>query len=73
MYIEGSYKDSFSTSGTRSVNLVTNTGISHELGKDREVFTTSETYRWSFVTQLFHNGQPSHGTDRRTFEVMIST
>jgi len=34
------------------------------------VFTTSGTYPWSFVTHIFHNGQPSHG---KTFEVMIST
>jgi len=27
------------------------------------VFTTSGTYPWSFVTQVFHNGQPSHGDD----------
>jgi hypothetical protein len=44
--------------------------ISHERGKDRVVFTTSGTYPWSFVTQIFHNGQPSHGGDRKTFEVM---
>jgi len=25
------------------------------------VFTTSGTYPWSFVTQEFHSGQPSHG------------
>ena len=24
------------------------------------MFTTSGTYPWSFVTQIFHNGQPSH-------------
>ena len=41
--------------------------ISHERGNDREVFTTSETYPWSFVTQIFHSGQPSHGGDRKTF------
>ena len=35
------------TSGTLSVNLVTKTVISHEWGKDREVFATSETYPWS--------------------------
>jgi hypothetical protein len=29
--------------------------------EDREVFTTSGTYPWSFVTQIFHNGQQSHG------------
>jgi len=47
--------------------------IIHERGKDREVFTTSGTYPWLFVTQIFHNGQPSHGGDRKTFEVMTST
>jgi hypothetical protein len=51
---------SYSTSGTRRVNLVTNPGISHDWGKDREVFTTSGTYPWSFVTQVFHSGQPSY-------------
>jgi hypothetical protein len=38
--------------------------------KDREVFTTNGTYPWSFVTQIFHNGQSSHGGDRTTFEVI---
>jgi hypothetical protein len=47
--------------------------ISHEWGKDREMFTTSGTYPWSFVTQIFHNGQPCHGDDRKFFEVMTST
>jgi len=37
------------------------------------VFTTSGTYPWSFVTQIFHNGQPSHDGDRKIFEVMTST
>jgi hypothetical protein len=27
----------------------------HDRGKDLEVFTTSGTYPWSFVTQIFHN------------------
>jgi hypothetical protein len=36
------------------------------------VLTTSGTYPWSFVTQIFHNGQPSHGGDRTIFEVMTS-
>ena len=36
---------SCSTSGTRCVNLVTNMVKTHELGKGREVFTTSETYQ----------------------------
>jgi hypothetical protein len=35
--------------------------ISRELGEDQEVFTTSGTYLWSFVTQIFHNG---YGGDR---------
>ena len=37
------------------------------------MFTTSGTYPWSFVTQIFHNGQPSRGGDRKAFEVMTST
>ena len=37
------------------------------------MFTTSGTYPWSFVTQIFHNGQPSHSVDRTIFEVMTST
>jgi hypothetical protein len=36
------------------------------------VLTTGGTYPWSFVTQIFHNGQPSHGGDRKIFEVMTS-
>jgi hypothetical protein len=31
------------------------------------------TYPWSFVTHIFHNGQPSHGGDPNIFEVMTST
>jgi hypothetical protein len=27
----------------------------------------------SFVTQIFHSGQPSHDGDHTTFEVMTST
>ena len=64
---------SCSTSGTRRVNLVTNPVISREWGKDREMFTISGTYLWSCVTQIFHNGQPSHGGNRKIFEVMAST
>ena len=37
----GRVSSSCSTSDTRRVNLVTNPVISHERGKDREVFTTS--------------------------------
>jgi hypothetical protein len=62
-----------STGGTRRVYLVTNPVISHERGKDWEALTTSGTYPWSVVTQIFHNGQPNHGGDRKTFEVMTST
>jgi hypothetical protein len=51
------------TSGTRRVNLVTNPVISREWGKDQKVLTTSGTYPLSFVTQIFHSGQPSHGDD----------
>jgi hypothetical protein len=40
---------------------------------DREVFTTSGKYPWLFVTQIFLSGQPSHGGDRKTFEVITST
>jgi hypothetical protein len=69
----GRLNSSCSTSGTRRVNLVTHPVITREWGKNREVFTTSGTYPWSFVTQIFHNGQPSHGGDRTIFEVMTST
>ena len=37
------------------------------------MLTISGTYPWSFVTQIFHNGQPCHGGDRKIFEVMTST
>ena len=36
------------------------------------MLTTSGTNPWSFVTQIFNNGQLSHGDDRQTFEVMTS-
>jgi hypothetical protein len=58
----GRIDSSCSTSGTRRVNLVTNPVISRESGEDHEVFTTSGTYLWSFVTQIFHNG---YGGDRK--------
>jgi hypothetical protein len=69
----GRVSSSCSTRGTRHVTLGTNPMISHEWGKDRGVLTTSGTYRWSIVTQIFRNGQPTHGGDRKTFEVMTST
>ena len=65
----GRVGSSCSTSDTRRVNLVTNPVISHERGKDREVLMTSGTYPWSFVTQIFHNGQPSRGGDRKAFNI----
>jgi len=68
----GRVNSSCCISGIRCVNLDTNPMISHEWGKDREVFTTSGTYSWSFVTQIFHKGQPSHGGDHKTFKVMTS-
>jgi len=69
----GRVNRSCSTSGTRRVNVVINPVLSHECEKDREVHTTSGTYPWSFVTQIFHIGQPRHGGDRKTIEVMTST
>jgi hypothetical protein len=50
-------------SDSRRVILVTNPVISHKWRKDREVFTTSETYPWSSMTQIFLSDQPSHGGD----------
>ena len=35
--------------------LVRNAMISHEWGKDREVFTISGAYPWSFVTQILNS------------------
>jgi len=37
------------------------------------VLTTSIPYSWSFVTHIFRSGYPTHGGDRKTFEVMTST
>ena len=67
------FSSSCSTSDTCRIHLVTNRVISCERQKDREVLTTSGTYPWPFVTQIFHSGQPSHGDDRTIFEVMTST
>ena len=60
------------TSGTRRVNLGTNPVISHEWGKDREVFTTSGTYPWSFVTQILHNGQAANTTIYHTWGMHVN-
>jgi hypothetical protein len=37
------------------------------------MFTTNGTYPWSFVTQIYHSGQSSHGGDRKILEMMTST
>ena len=46
----GRVSSSCSTRGNRRVTIPV---ISHELANDRKVFTTSGTYPWSFVTQMF--------------------
>jgi hypothetical protein len=60
-----------STSGTRRVDLITNPMISHEWGMDREVFTTSGTYLWLFVTHILHRGQLGHGGDNVCFKLFV--
>jgi hypothetical protein len=47
------------------VALYTNTVISHEWGENRNVITKKRIYPWSFVTQIFRNGD-----NHKTFEVM---
>jgi hypothetical protein len=42
------------TSGTSRVTLVIKPAISHEWGKDREVFMTSVTYPWSCKYQVLY-------------------
>jgi len=32
------------------------------------VFSTSGTYPWSLLTQIFNNGQPSHGGVHTTYQ-----
>ena len=44
----------------RIVVIVTILVLSNEWGMDRLLHTTSGTYPWSFVAQIFRNGQPSH-------------
>ena len=43
------------------------------MGKGSRTAYANGTYPWSFVTQIFHSGQPSHAGDREMFEVMTST
>ena len=57
----GMVPNSCSISGTRRGNLVTNPVISHVWEKEWKMLTTSETYPWSFVTQISYNGQTSFG------------
>jgi hypothetical protein len=42
---------------------ITNSVISHERGKERIVIKKKRTCPWSFLTQIFRNGKPSHGGD----------
>ena len=63
---------SWSISGTRRVNIVTNPIISREWIKDRAVLTIIGTYRGSLWLQIFYNGQPSHDGDNSIFGVMTS-
>ena len=51
-------------------NIYLVTVISHEQRKDLAVITTNPM---SFVTQIFRNGQPRRGGDRKAFEVMALT
>ena len=52
---------------------VTNSVKIHERGKERIVIKKKRTCPWSFVTQIFRNGKPIHGGDRKSFEAMTST
>jgi len=37
------------------------------------IIATSETYHWSFVTNISHNSQPSHDGNRKSFEMITTT
>jgi hypothetical protein len=56
---------SCSTGDTCRANLVTKPVISHEWGKDTEVFTTNRAFPWLLLIHMFHSGQPSHGGDHK--------
>ena len=79
LYTEGKLRcsgriaSSCSTSDNRRVNLVTKPGNKSWIRKGPGSISISGTYPWSFVIQIFHNGQPSHGDDRKTSDVMTST
>jgi hypothetical protein len=55
--LKSKVSSSSSTNGSHRVTVVTNPVISHELGKDRKVFTTSGTYLGLFVTQIIRSDQ----------------
>ena len=55
----GRVSSSCSTSDTRRVYLIIDTVISHEWGKDREVFTTSGTYYVIYDTYSLVSNQVS--------------
>jgi len=59
------------TSGISRDTLVKNPVISYEWGNGGIVITTKRIYLWLFVTQISRNGLPSHGGDRKTFEIML--
>jgi hypothetical protein len=52
---------------TGRVTIATNNKIMNEKN-DWIVITASITYFWSFVTQIFRNGLPSHGGGSTTFD-----
>jgi hypothetical protein len=68
--VESGVPKGYSSCFTSGTCRVTNSVISHERGKE---IAKKRTYPWSFVTQIFRNGKPSHGVDRKTFEAMTST
>ena len=61
------------TSDTRRVNLVINPVISHEQGKDREVFTTSGIYWWSTIPPITsERAITSHRSWKRSLHININ-
>ena len=60
-----------STSGISRDTLVKNPLICYEWGKGGIGITTKRIYPWLCVTQISLNGLPSHGGDRKTFEIML--
>jgi hypothetical protein len=60
----------FSMHFTGRVTIATNNKIMNEKN-DWIVITTSITYSWSFVTQIFRSDLPSHGGDSTTLIYLI--